>query len=46
MAAIPFLMANLVLQLEAATLPVSPFNLAKAPSNINGARTPESLITF
>ncbi|MGB7846073.1 MAG: carboxypeptidase-like regulatory domain-containing protein [Candidatus Acidiferrum sp.] len=42
----PVLMANLVPGTRGGTLANLSFNFSQGPSNINGARTPESLITF
>lgn len=42
----PVLMANLVPGTRGGTLAGLSFNFSQGPSNINGARTPESLITF
>ena len=42
----PILMANLVPGTHGGTLANLSFNFSQGPSNINGARTPESLITF
>jgi predicted heme/steroid binding protein len=42
----PVLMANLVPGTRGGTLANLSFNFSQGPSNINGARTPESLITY
>jgi len=42
----PVLMANLVPGTRGGNLAGLSFNFSQGPSNINGARTPESLITF
>jgi hypothetical protein len=42
----PVLMANLVPGTRGGTLASLSFNFSQGPSNINGARTPESLITY
>ena len=42
----PVLMANLVPGTRGGNLANLSFNFSQGPSNINGARTPESLITF
>src|SRR5882672_352311 len=42
----PILMANLVPGTRGGNLASLSFNFSQGPSNINGARTPESLITF
>src|SRR5882724_2131342 len=42
----PILMANLVPGTRGGNLAGLSFNFSQGPSNINGARTPESLITF
>ncbi|HEX4543621.1 MAG TPA: carboxypeptidase-like regulatory domain-containing protein, partial [Candidatus Acidoferrum sp.] len=42
----PVLMANLIPGTRGGTLANLSFNFSQGPSNINGARTPESLITF
>lgn len=42
----PVLMANLVPGTRGGTLAGLSFNFSQGPSNINGARTPESLITY
>src|SRR5580693_4541629 len=42
----PIFMANLVPGTRGGTLANLAFNFTQGPSNINGARTPESLITF
>jgi predicted heme/steroid binding protein len=42
----PIFMANLVPGTHGGTLANLSFNFSQGPSNINGARTPESLITF
>ena len=42
----PIFMANLVPGTRGGTLANLSFNFSQGPSNINGARTPESLITF
>src|SRR5256886_15850447 len=42
----PVLMTNLVPGTRGGTLAGLSFNFSQGPSNINGARTPESLITF
>ena len=42
----PILMANLLPGMRGGTLANLSFNFSQGPSNINGARTPESLITY
>jgi len=42
----PIFMANLVPGTRGGTLASLSFNFSQGPSNINGARTPESLITY
>jgi predicted heme/steroid binding protein len=42
----PIFMANLVPGTRGSTLANLSFNFSQGPSNINGARTPESLITY
>src|SRR5438309_775127 len=42
----PVLMANLLPGMRGGTLANLSFNFTQGPSNINGARTPESLITY
>ena len=42
----PIFMANLVPGTRGGTLAALSFNFSQGPSNINGARTPESLITY
>src|SRR5207248_6770678 len=42
----PVLMANLLPGMRGGTLANLSFNFSQGPSNINGARTPESLITY
>lgn len=42
----PILMANLLPGMRGGSLAGLSFNFSQGPSNINGARTPESLITF
>src|SRR5207248_11092389 len=42
----PIFMANLVPGTRGGTLANLSFNFSQGPSNINGARTPESLITY
>ncbi|HLY60698.1 MAG TPA: carboxypeptidase regulatory-like domain-containing protein [Terriglobia bacterium] len=42
----PIFMANLVPGTRGGTLAALSFNFTQGPSNINGARTPESLITY
>src|SRR5258708_35840033 len=42
----PIFMANLVPRTRGGTLANLNFNFSQGPSNINGARTPESLITY
>ncbi|HKV22954.1 MAG TPA: carboxypeptidase regulatory-like domain-containing protein [Candidatus Acidoferrum sp.] len=42
----PVLMANLVPGTRGGALSTLSFNFSQGPSNINGARTPESLITY
>ena len=42
----PVLMANLLPGMRGGSLATLAFNFSQGPSNINGARTPESLITY
>src|SRR5215469_11661541 len=42
----PIFMANLIPGTRGGTLSSLSFNFSQGPSNINGARTPESLITY